>query len=192
VTIGCTCNGRSPRCRACVDSALAHLGGVAQARGIYWAQSVAYRRPGFLRLEWPRGSMRELAIAVRKVEDLASATDSELRRRLVELDARYKVIAGTVCPDCEELIRTCASEEVLTALKKLAGRQWLFEPPGPLSPAATAAGLRYDLFATKGVSPGLWERLRAVITEEATKEMLKVIFALILAALALKLSLKTG
>jgi hypothetical protein len=107
--------------------------------------------------------------------------------------ARYQVLEGHVCADCERLL---ALDDVdaadLRALKILASRQWLTKPKGPLSPASMAAALEYNLFMTKGLSPSLAERARALLTEDAPKEVIKLLFALLLAYLLLRFSLKAG
>jgi hypothetical protein len=105
-------------------------------------------------------------------------------------DTRYKVLCGVICSDCEALIREQSTEDASKALQLLARRDWLLSPPGPLSPASTAAALGYNLFVTKGISPTIWERIRVTLAEEGTKQVLTPLFALVGAALLFWLGLK--
>ena len=107
-------------------------------------------------------------------------------------DARYKVLDGFVCSDCEALIEHTATREMIAALRTLASRSWLLEPAGLLSPASVAKSMGYDLFITKGVAPTVGERLRSTLAEEGTKELIKLGFAVVAAALAIWLGFKVG
>ena len=68
--------------------------------------------------------------------------------------------------------------------------KWLGEPSDPHCPAGIVAKLGYNLFLTKGIEPTLWENLRSILRDEATKEAIKLIFAILLAAILLRLGLK--
>lgn len=105
-------------------------------------------------------------------------------------DTRYKVLSGIICPDCASLVGEQASETASKALQLLARRDWLLTPPGPLSPASTAAALGYDLFITKGLTPTAWERLRARLAEEGAKQVVGVLALLVGTALLVWLNLK--
>lgn len=105
-------------------------------------------------------------------------------------EARYQVLEGQVCADCEKfLLEKQLAPSVVADLRRIASRDWLTKPPGRLSPTAVAEALKYDLFLTKGLSPSALQRARKVLTGEAAKEIVKVIFALLLAYIAFRLHL---
>lgn len=43
---------------------------------------------------------------------------------------------------------------------------------------------------TRGIEPTTWETIRSILRDEATKEIIKLVFAILLAALLLRLGLK--
>jgi hypothetical protein len=106
-------------------------------------------------------------------------------------DARYRVLYGFICHDCQAALRhRGASDEVIAALTVLARRDWLLEPTNALSPASMASALGYDLFITKGIKPTLRERVRVILAEEGTKQFIQLVFAVLLAGLLIWLGLK--
>jgi hypothetical protein len=78
----CTCDGRSPRCQACIDRALYYLGSTAHVRGEDWARRVA--AAGHADKPWPPFEGKAAEIARRLVRDLDrddEATREALARR---------------------------------------------------------------------------------------------------------------
>lgn len=67
---------------------------------------------------------------------------------------------------------------------------WVGTTSNPHCPAAIVAKLGYDLFLTKGIQPTFVENIRSMLRDEATKEIIKLVFAILLAALLLRLGLK--
>ena len=59
----------------------------------------------------------------------------------------------------------------------------------PCSPACIVSKLGYDLFLTKGIKPSFSENIRALLREELTKEILKLVGGILLAFLLLKFGL---
>ena len=107
-------------------------------------------------------------------------------------EARYKALQGYICTGCRERLKNDGvsriADEVMTVLKM----DWLGKPSDPYSPAGIVAKLGYNLFLTQGISPTWREGLRAGLRDEGTKELIKLIGAVILAALLLWLGLKSG
>ena len=67
---------------------------------------------------------------------------------------------------------------------------WLGKSEDPTTPAGIVAKLGYDLFLTRGVSPTVWERMKASMRDEGVKEFIKFGYALILVAVLVWLGLK--
>jgi len=82
----CPCWSTSTRCENCRAHTRAALGGVAAARGQWWAEAVALK-VGTSR-EWPTGTERVHTIARSKVHDLASG-DDELANAFAALVEEY-------------------------------------------------------------------------------------------------------
>jgi hypothetical protein len=56
---------------------------------------------------------------------------------------------------------------------------------------SVVAKLGYNLFVTRGLAPTRWERLLETLTTEGAKEALRLITAILLAALLIALGLKS-
>jgi hypothetical protein len=81
---GCTCRGERPRCSWCVQNTFDQLAGVAEVRGSYWSDWIAYRHRELLTRDWPE-TERMRAIASSKVADIADPVlDPVLHVRFVE------------------------------------------------------------------------------------------------------------
>jgi hypothetical protein len=105
-------------------------------------------------------------------------------------EARYKALQSFVCSVCRERIREAGAVNLADDLTRVLDLKWLGEPSDPHCPAGIVAKLGYNLFLTKGIEPTLWENLRSILRDEATKEAIKLIFAILLAAILLRLGLK--
>lgn len=107
-------------------------------------------------------------------------------------EARYKALQGYICSGCRERLKNDGvsriADEVISVLKM----DWLGKPSEPHSPAGIVGKLGYNLFLTRGISPTWREALRAGLRDEGTKELIKLIGGIILAALLLWLGLKSG
>lgn len=105
-------------------------------------------------------------------------------------EARYKALQGYICTGCRQRLKNDGvsriADEVMTILKM----DWLGKPSDTHSPAGIVAKLGYNLFLTQGISPTWREALRAGLRDEGTKELIKLIGAVILAALLVWLGLK--
>lgn len=105
-------------------------------------------------------------------------------------DARLPVLTGFLCESCCDTIKQSKSEKVVEDAKLLLRKKWLGDATNPTDAATTAKKLGYDLFHTKGVKQTTWERISAIIQEEAIKTLLMIVGGIILAALLLWLGLK--
>lgn len=102
-------------------------------------------------------------------------------------EARYKALQSFICSICRERMAEsgafCLADDVALVLDMA----WLGESSDPHKPAAIVGNLGYDLFLTKGIRPTIWETIRAVLRDEGTKEILKLVGALLLAFLLFRL-----
>lgn len=105
-------------------------------------------------------------------------------------DARYSVLSGFICADCDDVISKSCSAQVASDVKSLLKKSWLGTVEKPSDAAITAKKLGHDLFHTKGVTPTWWEQTKMTIEQEAVKSMLKIISLIIGAALLAYFGLK--
>jgi hypothetical protein len=105
-------------------------------------------------------------------------------------EARYKALQSFVCNTCRSRILESGAIHLADDLTRVLDFDWLGTPSDPHCPAGIVAKLGYDLFHTKGIQPTFWENVRSVLRDEATKEIVKLVFAILLTALLLRLGLK--
>lgn len=105
-------------------------------------------------------------------------------------DARYKALQGYVCSVCRARLRNDGLEYVADEVVQVLDMQWLGKVEDPHCPAGIVAKLGYNLFLTQGIKPTLWESVRAGLRDEGTKELVKLIGGVLLAALLIWLGLK--
>jgi len=106
-------------------------------------------------------------------------------------DAKFKVLQGFICQDCQTVLRV-AHADLLPDLHAVLAKDWIGSKGKPGSPASIVAKLGYDLFLTKGFKPGYWESFIEIVQKEGTKEVLKLVGAVLLAAVLFWLGLKEG
>ena len=107
-------------------------------------------------------------------------------------DARYKALQSYICSDCRKRLGDDGATHLAEDLTRVLDTKWLGTSSDPCCPAGIVANLGYDLFLSKGIKPSLWENIRAILRDEVTKELVKLIAALLLAALLIHLRLKAG
>lgn len=107
-------------------------------------------------------------------------------------EARYKALAGYVCPNCERILEKHATANVVKDARLLLTREWLGSTLDPAAPAAIAKKLGYDLFQTKGFKPTAMESAIEVLQEEWVRTVLKIGGGVALVALLLWLGFKTA
>jgi hypothetical protein len=106
-------------------------------------------------------------------------------------DTRLMALAGIgVCSECAAALAEDGYESAAQEIKAVVERSWLGERSTPGTPAAIMASLGYDLYLTKGFTPTLRERIMLLLREDGAQEVLKLIFALLLAGLLVILGLK--
>jgi hypothetical protein len=105
-------------------------------------------------------------------------------------EARYKALQSFICSDCRERMREAGAANLAPDLERMLDLKWLGEPSDPHSPAGIVAKLGYNLFLTKGVEATHWESFVSILRDEGTKEFVKIAFAILLAAILLRLGLK--
>jgi hypothetical protein len=107
-------------------------------------------------------------------------------------DARYKSLQGYICSTCRERLEHDGLGHTANELVHVLQMKWLGKVDNPLDPAGIAAKLGFNLFLTKGIVPTFWENVRTQLRDEGTKEFVKLIGGIILAALLVWLGLKTS
>lgn len=105
-------------------------------------------------------------------------------------EARYKALQSFICSTCRDKMRASGASRLAVDLANVLDLNWLGTTVDPHSPAAIVANLGYNLFLTKGVRPTVWETVRSILRDEATKEIIKLIFAILLAVVVAHWSLK--
>jgi hypothetical protein len=105
-------------------------------------------------------------------------------------EARYKALQSFICSDCRSRMQESGATHLADDVARVLDLNWLGVPSDPHSPAGIVANLGYNLFLTKGIQPTWWENIRSILRDEATKEIIKLVFAILLATLLLRLGLK--
>jgi hypothetical protein len=103
---------------------------------------------------------------------------------------RLKVLTGFICSHCSSALVADGYPKLPVELRRVLRKKWLGRVDVSDSPAAVAAKLGYNLFFTKGLTPTWWEQTRTTLHEEGVKEFIKLVGAVVLAALLLWLGLK--
>lgn len=107
-------------------------------------------------------------------------------------DARYKTLQSYVCTMCQKRLDEAGALHILPDILKVLDMTWLGKVSDPYSPSGIIAKLGYNLFLTQGIKPSLWETVRGTLRDEGTKELVKLISALVLAGLLVWLGWKKG
>jgi hypothetical protein len=105
-------------------------------------------------------------------------------------DARYKSLQAFICSTCRATLAKKGLSGLADDVVTLLDMRWLGASSDPLSPAGIALKLGYDLFLTRGLKPTLLESVRALLRDELVKELLKLIFGLLLAWALFRFGLK--
>lgn len=105
-------------------------------------------------------------------------------------DARYKALQSYVCKVCQTRLQEAGALHILPDILKPLDMSWLGKVVDPYSPSGIVAKLGYNLFLTQGIKPSLWETIRGTLRDEGTKELLKLVSALVLAGLLVWLGWK--
>lgn len=107
-------------------------------------------------------------------------------------NVRFGVLEGYICNYCRQIIAESEFPRLTAELSEILDKKWLGHSSVPSTPAGVIANFGYDLFLTKGIKPTLWERTMSTVQQEGVKELLKLVGALILAAILFYLGLKSS
>jgi hypothetical protein len=104
-------------------------------------------------------------------------------------DVRYKTLQGFICSDCKALMVKTIGIDRTNIWMSLLKKDWFGSITDPACPASMVSKLGYNLFVTKGLTPGKWEKVKQALSEEGVKELIKLIGFIIGAALVVWLGL---
>jgi hypothetical protein len=106
-------------------------------------------------------------------------------------NTRYMALTGVgVCADCEAALIADGFPNAPAEIKHVAARGWRGDRSEPGTPANIMARLNYDLFLTKGFEPSFWQKARDIVAGDGLKELVKLIYAVLLAWLLFQLRWK--
>jgi hypothetical protein len=105
-------------------------------------------------------------------------------------EARYKALQSFICSTCRSRMQENGASQLADDIAHVLDFSWLGMSTDPHCPAGIVAKLGYDLFLTKGIQPTFWENVRSILRDETTKEIIKFVFAILLAALLFRIGLK--
>jgi hypothetical protein len=105
-------------------------------------------------------------------------------------EVRIKVLSAFLCEHCSSALVSDGYPHLSAEVRRVLRKRWLGKIDEPSSPAAIAAKLGYNLFLTKGLKATPLERAITTLQEEGVKEFVKLVAAVILAALLLWLGIK--
>lgn len=99
-------------------------------------------------------------------------------------DTRFMTLTGLgVCEECETALMRDGLAKSAVEIREVVNRSWLGSRSVPGTPANIMAQFGYDLFLTKGFTSTLRERVKQLLAEDAAKEFIKIVFAMLLAGL---------
>lgn len=97
-------------------------------------------------------------------------------------NTRLMALTGVgVCANCAIALEKDGFPNAAAEIRQVAAQRWRGVRTTPGSPANIVARLGYDLFFTKGFEPSFHEWLRRSISESWPKELVKFMFAVLLA-----------
>jgi hypothetical protein len=139
------------------------------------------------------------------VREAVSAICPELRRSIhfgskacicdfnqMLADVRLKVLGGFVCSYCRHALDASGHKFVADEIELVLSKGWIGDLSSSASVASTIAKLGVNLFVTRGLTPTLGERLVGAIRDEGIKELIKLIYGLVLAGMLFYLGWKAG
>jgi hypothetical protein len=99
-------------------------------------------------------------------------------------NTRFIALAGVgVCSKCAAALEHDGFPNAAVEIQRIAGRDWRGDRATPGTPTNIMERLGYPLFLTKGFEPSSRERLRLLFTDEAGKELVKLVFLVLVAGL---------
>lgn len=107
-------------------------------------------------------------------------------------DVRLKVINGFVCSYCRHALDTSGHKFVADEVELVLSKDWIGDLSSSASVASTIEKLGVNLFVTKGLTPTFAERIVSAVREDGIKELIKLVYAIILAGMLFYLGWKAG
>jgi hypothetical protein len=102
--------------------------------------------------------------------------------------ARLMALSGVgVCHDCEEALKRDGFPNAAREIRRIARHRWRGAKSSPGTPANVMARLGYDLYLTKGFESSWLEKIKAAVTEGVTSEVIKIVFAILIAWAGIKI-----
>lgn len=107
-------------------------------------------------------------------------------------DTRLMTLVGVgVCSECRRALVADGFTDAPDEIRQILERTWLGNRNTPGTPANIMAQFGYDLFFSKGFTSTFRERVRELLTEDAAKEVIKLLFGIIFLFLLVWLGLKS-
>lgn len=106
-------------------------------------------------------------------------------------DVRLKVLNGFVCSYCRRALDGAGQKSLADEVERVLDRSWIGDLSSTTSVASILSKLGVNLFLTKGLVPTWSERFLSAIREDGVTELIKLIFAVVLAGLLIHLGWKT-
>lgn len=107
-------------------------------------------------------------------------------------EVKFKVLHAFVCDYCRGQLEAEGLSGYADELVRMLDKEWLGRTSNPKSPAGVISKLGFNLFTTRGLEPTFWENSLKLLRRDGVKEVIRIIGAIILAALLLFLGLKVG
>jgi len=105
-------------------------------------------------------------------------------------DVRLKVISGFLCHYCRHELDSAGFPHLADEVARVLDKKWIGDLSRSTSVAHIVAKLGVNLFMTKGLVPSWGERLKNLAREDGARELVKLLFVIIAAALIYYLGLK--
>ena len=107
-------------------------------------------------------------------------------------DARLKVLNGFVCSYCRDALESTGYTTLAAEVEEVLARNWIGNLNAPTSVASILAKLGINLFVTKGLKATWGESVLNTVREDGAKELIKLLFGILLAGLLVYLGLKSS
>jgi hypothetical protein len=106
-------------------------------------------------------------------------------------NTRFMVLTGVgVCSACAAALERDGFSNAANEIRRVASCDWRGDRQIAGTPTNIMERLGYPLYLTKSFEPSLGERLRLLFTDEGSKELIKFVFAILIAWLVFRLGWK--
>jgi hypothetical protein len=107
-------------------------------------------------------------------------------------DVRLKVITGFVCGHCRHVLDAAGHKTVADEVELMLSKDWIGDLSSSASLASTIEKFGVNLFIATGLKPTWKERILSTVREDGFKELIKSLYAILLAGLLFYLGWKAG